>query len=205
MKILETKDLGIEGLKSVSYAHFRDRRGYFTESFRYDDMKYVLNLEDTPIAQCNESFSKANTVRGLHFQWNPYMGKLVRTIHGHMVDIALDIRKNSSTLGKVFLYSMPSDEEQGNNIWIWVPPGFAHGGVFFCDTTIEYMCTGIYSPLCEAGISPLADDLDWSLCDENLKESVLKIIKSTDLITDKDKNGFSLQEWLDDERSDNFM
>ena len=93
------------------------------------------------------------------------MGKLVRTIRGHMIDVVLDIRKGSPTYGKIIAHDMPVQGDEDYAEWIWVPPGFAHGNTFPADTVIEYLCSGEYSPGNEAGISPVADDLDWSLCE----------------------------------------
>src|SRR5690606_8308158 len=95
-------------------------------------------LKGLQFVQVNESYSRPGTVRGLHFQWNPYMGKLVRTVYGRMVDIALDIRKGSPTFGKALLYDMPSQPDQDYAEWIWIPPGFAHGNYFTAETVIEY-------------------------------------------------------------------
>ena len=207
MKIIEAKTLAIDKIKTVRYARFRDHRGYFTEHYRRSDLNkhpetpFMKGLE---FVQCNESFSRKGTVRGLHFQWNPYMGKLVRTVSGRMLDIVLDIRKGSPTFGKTIFYDMPSDPEAEAQEWIWVPPGFAHGNVFPEDTTIEYLCSGEYSQGCEAGISPFASDIDWSLCDPLLKKTFDSIATSTTLVTDKDRNGFTLKAWLADERSNNF-
>jgi dTDP-4-dehydrorhamnose 3,5-epimerase len=121
-----------------------------------------------------------------------------------MVDIVLDIRKGSPTLGKVLTYDMPVDPAADSQEWIWVPPGFAHGNVFSTDTVIEYFCSGEYSQGCEAGISPFAPDLDWSLCEPALKELFDGIAAGTTLVTDKDRNGLTLAQWLGDERSNNF-
>jgi dTDP-4-dehydrorhamnose 3,5-epimerase len=162
-------------------------------------------MKGVEFVQCNESYSKKGTVRGLHFQWNPYMGKLVRTVVGRMVDMVLDIRKGSPTFGKIILYDMPSDKQADYSEWIWVPPGFAHGNFFPEDTIIEYFCSGEYSPGCEAGISPLAKDIDWSLCDKKLKTLYDRIAPATKLITDKDRNGFTVIGWTNDSRSDNFI
>ncbi|MGC8605786.1 MAG: dTDP-4-dehydrorhamnose 3,5-epimerase family protein [Desulfomonilaceae bacterium] len=91
-------------VKIIRFARFCDHRGYFTETFRQSDfqshpeMPFMKNIQ---FVQMNESYSKAGTIRGLHFQWNPYMGKLVRTIAGHMVDLVLDIRKGRRTSGYV--------------------------------------------------------------------------------------------------------
>jgi dTDP-4-dehydrorhamnose 3,5-epimerase len=208
VKILSAEQLGIPEIKVIKFARFRDERGYFTEQFRRDDFDtnpltpFMAGVE---FVQANESFSRATTVRGLHFQWNPYMGKLVRTLHGHMVDVVLDIRKGSPTFGKAIAYDMPSERSEEFNEWIWVPPGFAHGNTFLVDTSIEYLCSGQYSPGNEAGISPLAEDIDWSLCDPSLRETFHDIASNTALMTDKDRNGFTVSAWERDERSGNFV
>ncbi len=173
MKIIEVKTLAIPEIRVIRFARFCDQRGYFTEPFRKSDLRnhpqadFLKNIE---FVQSNESFSKKEVVRGLHFQWNPYMGKLVRTLRGRMVDLVLDIRKKSPTFGKCIAYDMPSDPAKDYSEWIWVPPGFAHGNFFTEESMIEYFCSGEYSAGCEAGISPLANDIDWSFCDQNLKK-----------------------------------
>lgn len=207
MKILGVDQLEIPEIKVIRFARFRDGRGYFTEHFRKSDLQtdpLTPFMRDVEFVQTNESFSRAGTVRGLHFQWNPYMGKLVRTLHGHMVDLVLDIRKGSPSFGRAIAYDMPSHFGEDSNEWIWVPPGFAHGNVFLEDTSIEYFCSGEYSPGNEAGISPLAEDIDWSLCDPGLRETFHEIASRSSLITDKDRNGLSVSAWERDERSENF-
>ncbi len=208
MKIIDVKSLAIETVKVIRFARFCDHRGYFTEPFRKSDLHNPLKMDfmkDIEFVQANESLSKKDVIRGLHFQWNPYMGKLVRTIRGKMVDLVLDIRKGSPTLGKIIAYDMPDNPDADYSEWIWVPPGFAHGNFFTEPSTIEYFCSGEYSPGCEAGISPIATDIDWSLCDKTLKKAFDEVVSSTPLITDKDKNGFSMTAWLADERSDHFL
>ena len=154
--------------------------------------------------QGNESFSLAGVVRGLHFQWNPWMGKLVRTIAGHMVDLVLDIRKGSPTFGKIIAYDMPASSEGDCTEWIWVPPGFAHGNFYHQPSTIEYLCTGEYSAGCEAGISPLAADLDWNLCDPKL-HAAFEAMKAKAILSPKDRDGLTVKAWKDDTRSENFI
>jgi dTDP-4-dehydrorhamnose 3,5-epimerase-like enzyme len=85
-----------------------------------------------------------------------------------------------------------------------VPPGFAHGNTFPEETVIEYYCSGEYSPGNEAGLSPIAPDLDWSLCDPPLRDQFQAIAHSTALMSDKDRNGLTLADWTADERSANF-
>ena len=208
MKIIDVVSLAIPAIQVIRFARFCDERGYFTEPFRSSDLasspltRFMKGIE---FPQTNESRSRQGTIRGLHFQWNPYMGKLVRTLSGHMIDIVLDIRKGSPTFGKGIAYDMPASAEETFGEWIWVPPGFAHGNVFLAETSIEYFCSGEYSQHCEAGISPLAADIDWSLCDGRLKRILDETARTTDLITDKDRDGLSVSVWENDPRSDNFV
>jgi len=208
MKIIMVKSLTIPDIKVIRFARFCDQRGFFSETFRrtdffgHPDMKFMRGIE---FVQCNESFSRKGTVRGLHFQWNPYMGKFVRTINGRMVDLILDIRKGSPNFGKLIAYDMPAKFDNDYNEWIWIPPGFAHGNFFTEDTVIEYFCSGEYNQNCEAGISPLSKDIDWSLCDQNLKKEFDDIVSVTKYITEKDRNGFSIRDWEKDNRSNNFI
>ncbi|HHQ44663.1 MAG TPA: dTDP-4-keto-6-deoxy-D-glucose epimerase [Candidatus Altiarchaeales archaeon] len=198
MKIIKVKKLEFPEIKTINFRRFMDDRGYFTETYRKTDFQENQELDfltGTDFVQHNESYSKKNVIRGLHFQWNPYMGKLVRTIHGHMIDLILDIRKDSPTFGKIIAYDMPSNPEDDYNEWIWVPPGFAHGNIFTIESKIEYLCSGQYSPGCEAGISPLAEDIDWSLCDERLKKVFDEVSQKTKLMTEKDRNGLTLKDW----------
>ena len=208
MKIIGVDQLAIPDVKVIRFQRFIDHRGYFTEHFRQSDFETndaMSFLRGVRFVQANESFSRTGTIRGLHFQWNPYMGKLVRTLRGHMIDLVLDIRKGSPTFGQIIACDMPSTGDEETDAWIWVPPGFAHGNTFPEDTLIEYFCSGEYSPGCEAGISPLADDIDWSLCDPGLRDTFQRIGATTTLITDKDRNGLTVAAWAADERSDNFI
>ena len=208
MKIIDVENLKLEGVKVIKFGRFPDHRGYFTESYRKSDFAQHPDMDfkkDVEFYQANESYSKAHTVRGLHFQWNPYMGKLVRTLSGRMVDIVLDIRLKSPTFGKAILYDMPADKNNNYDQWIWVPPGFAHGNFFPLESTIEYFCSGWHSPGCEAAISPLSADIDWSLCDSQLKSLFDSIISTTEFISDKDRNGFSLEQWKQNPDSEKFV
>jgi dTDP-4-dehydrorhamnose 3,5-epimerase len=207
MKIIEVKELEFAAVKVIRFARFCDHRGYFTESYRKSDFQNPETMgfmKDIEFVQCNESFSKKGTIRGLHFQWNPYIGKLVRTLKGRMIDMVLDIRKKSPTFANIILYDMPADSQRDYSEWIWVPPGFAHGNIFTQDTMIEYFCSGHYNPACEAGISPLSKDICWNLCRPELKKIFDKISPTTKLITDKDKNGFSVSKWNENENSIKF-
>lgn len=197
----------VPDVKVIKFARFADDRGYFTETFRRSQLfnhPELVGMKNIDFVQANESFSKKGVVRGLHFQWNPYMGKLVRTVKGHMVDLFLDIRKNSPTFGKIGAYDLPASEKNDYDEWIWIPPGFAHGNYFNDDTIIEYFCSGEYSPDCEANISVLSEDLDWSICPKNLKEGFEEILENI-IISQKDRDAMTLAEWDADERSNNFV
>lgn len=208
MKILEIKNLAIPDIKVIKFARFHDDRGYFTEQFRKSDFfnnPELNSMNNIEFVQGNESYSKKGTIRGFHFQWNPYMGKLVRTLSGHMIDLALDIRKGASTHGKIVAYDMSASKNKEYNEWVWIPPGFAHGFCFPKNSSIEYLCSGEYNPECEAGISPLSKDIDWNICDKKLKKKFYDIVEKTDLITEKDRNAQNFTEWAKDERSENFI
>lgn len=211
MKIEAVESLAIPELKVVRFGRFRDCRGYFTESYRLGDLARhpdTAFLREVRFLQINESFSRAGVVRGLHFQWDPPMGKLVRAVRGRVVDLALDIRAGSPTLGRIVARDISEDPDADHGEWIWVPPGFAHG--FFCttDCILEYLCSGEYSPGNESGISPLAPDIDWSLCDPALKRAFDEVTgggPGEAIMSEKDRNALTLNGWLADERSAHFQ
>jgi dTDP-4-dehydrorhamnose 3,5-epimerase len=204
MKINYIKETQIPGVKLINFERFTDKRGFFTETFRVSDfINNELKCFPNGILQANESYSRRNVLRGLHFQWNPNMGKLVRTISGHMVDLVLDLRQGSPTQGKIMAFNMPANSTDGTTSWIWVPEGCAHGNFFLEDSYIEYFCSGSYNGECEAGVSPFAKDIDWSICDPKLK-NLFTDLKDSFIATSKDINGLSVKQWLDREDSKNF-
>lgn len=126
---------------------FEDSRGFFMETFRVDKFK-ALGLP-TEFVQDNHSRSKKGVLRGLHFQWDPPMGKLMRVPCGSAFLVAVDIRKGSPTLGKWF----GTEVSATNKKQIWAPAGFARGFCVLSDfAEIQYKCTGIYSEKGESGI-----------------------------------------------------
>lgn len=208
MKILDVKELAFPEVKVITYARFGDERGYFTETFNrtaFNTHPQLSFFKDLEFRQCNEAHSSRGVVRGLHFQWNPYMGKLVRTVHGHMVDLVMDIRKESPTFGKLIAYDMPAKPDMEFSEWIWVPVGFAHGNFYLEDTTIEYFCTAEWSQGCEGSIKPLSTDIDWSLCDPAIKGMFEKLKDEGIMLSEKDQQGNSLAEWQAGENSDQFI
>lgn len=208
MKILGVTSLVFPEVKVIRFQRFKDDRGYFAEIYRKDQFHSHPGLEslsDSEFVQYNESYSKQNTVRGMHFQWQPKMGKLVRTVLGHMVDIVLDIRKNSPTFGKIIAYDMPFETESDYGEYIWVPKGFAHGNYYLTDTKITYFCTSSWNPTGEASISPMAPDIDWSLCDPRLKQQFDDIVTRGALISAKDRDGFTVEQWSKHPNSNEFI
>jgi dTDP-4-dehydrorhamnose 3,5-epimerase len=205
MNISKIESFQIQGVRKINFSRFKDNRGYFTETFRTSDfINNEVNIFTNGIMQSNESFSQKNVLRGLHFQWNPNMCKLVRTIAGHMVDLILDLRQGSPTQGKIMAFDMPAKSTDGSSSWVWVPEGCAHGNFFLEDSYIEYFCSASYNGNCEAGISPFAQDIDWSICDPVLKNKFFEL-KDSFIATPKDINGLSVNEWLSKPEANKFI
>ena len=152
----------IEGLLVITPTVFKDDRGYFFESF---NNRIFQNNSSSLIdfVQDNQSKSEKNVLRGLHFQNPPFdQGKLVRVIAGSVLDIAVDIRKNSSTYGQYFKIVLDTQKHQT----IWIPSGFAHGFVSLEDDTIfSYKCTNYYHKDSEGCIlyNDSAIGIDWEV------------------------------------------
>ncbi|MBC6365471.1 dTDP-4-dehydrorhamnose 3,5-epimerase [Algoriphagus sp. AK58] len=148
----------IPGVFEIFPKVFPDNRGYFFESFRQDWLEKVGISENW--VQDNQSFSQKGTVRGLHFQRAPYaQAKLVRVISGKVLDVALDLRKDSPTFGKV--YSTILDAEKNN--LLYMPAGFGHGFSVLEDAIFVYRCSNYYHKSSEGGIlwSDPALGIDW--------------------------------------------
>lgn len=149
----------IEGLLVIKPDVYFDERGYFFENFnekRFND----LGITDH-FVQDNQSFSKKGVIRGLHFQCPPFaQSKLVRVIQGRVLDVAVDIRKGSSTYGQHFAVELTGD----NFLQFYIPTGFAHGFAALEDDTIfAYKCGAFYNKASEASIRFNDPDLniDW--------------------------------------------
>ncbi len=127
---------------------FEDHRGHFFESYREDAFE-AFGL-DVKFVQDNQSLSHTGILRGLHFQREPYaQGKFVRVITGAVLDVALDIRKDSPTYGEFVAEKLTAS----NKRMLYIPPGFAHGFVTLEDNTIfTYKCTNYYNPSAEGGV-----------------------------------------------------
>lgn len=186
MEVIKT---GIEGAVIIEPKIFGDVRGYFFESFsqREFDEKLAIPQFGKPIVfvQDNESKSSYGVMRGLHFQRPPFtQSKLVRCVKGSVLDVAVDIRKGSSTYGQYIAVELTED----NHRQFFVPKGFAHGFVVLSEIAIfQYKCDDFYHPEAEGGINILDDSLgiDWLipmekalLSEKDTKHSLLKDFES---------------------------
>lgn len=167
---------------------FQDPRGFFTETFREDQFR-SLGLPDR-FVQDNHSRSVKDVVRGLHFQWEPPMGKLMRVTVGEAFLVAVDIRKGSPTLGKWVGVTASAE----NRRQVWAPAGFARGFCVLSDVAeIQYKCTGLYNGKAESGIrwNDPAIGIEWPT--------------KNPLLSDKDAKAQTLDQWLTRPESENFQ
>jgi len=158
MNIYDTK---FEDVKLIKPRIFSDDRGFFFESFN-KILSDGLGLYPCNMIQDNHSRSSRGVLRGLHYQYDPPMGKLLRVVHGRGLDVVVDIRENSNTFGEYESFLL-SDE---NNHIIWVPAGFAHGFLALEDNThLCYKTDALYNQDTEGSIYPLDPELniEWEL------------------------------------------
>jgi dTDP-4-dehydrorhamnose 3,5-epimerase len=158
---------------------FQDARGFFAEVYRADQFR-EWGLPET-FRQWNHSRSAKNVLRGLHFQWEPPMGKLMRVTLGEIYLIAVDIRKGSPTLGKHFGTIASAD----NKKMVYAPAGFARGFCVLSDyAELQYLCTGTYNNQAESGIrwNDPALGIPWPV--------------TNPVLSVKDEKAQTLAEWL---------
>lgn len=163
MKIIDT---AIPEIKVIIPRIFEDPRGYFFESWNEADFS-AAGIGNKWI-QDNESFSCYGVVRGLHYQLPPYtQAKLVRVISGTVLDVAVDIRKNSPTFGQYVITELSGKNKQQ----LFIPQGFAHGFAVLSETAcFSYKCDNIYMPSHERGIAFNDPELniDWRIPEEKM-------------------------------------
>lgn len=149
MEVVKYSDVpGFEGPVLIQPKIFKDERGYFFESFNEKQFKELVS--DVDFVQDNESKSSYGVLRGLHFQKPPYaQAKLVRVINGSVVDVVVDIRKNSPNYGKWYSAYLSAE----NHRQFFVPRGFAHGFVSLSnDTVFQYKCDNYYNKESEGAV-----------------------------------------------------
>ena len=154
----------IKDLYVIEPTVFGDNRGYFMETYNKEFEPYVKHLDGTPaqFVQDNQSKSKKGVLRGLHFQKNNPQGKLVRCLEGEVFDVAVDLRKDSPTLGKWFGVLLSEE----NKKQFYIPEGFAHGFLVVSESaTFAYKCTRYYDPTDEGGLLWNDPDIgiDWNV------------------------------------------
>tara|TARA_R110000823_G_scaffold198966_3_gene330143 strand:+ start:56 stop:601 length:546 start_codon:yes stop_codon:yes gene_type:complete len=157
---------------------YEDDRGFFMESFNTHIQKKI----NQTFIQDNHSKSKKGVIRGLHYQWDKPMGKLLRVVKGTGLEIIVDIRENSKTYGLWSGFRL-SDV---NNAILWVPPGFANGFLSLEeDTHLQYKTTALYNGNAEGAIHPLKSglDIDWVLPEDKI------------LLSEKDKTAQTFEDY----------
>lgn len=181
MNVIKTE---IEGVLIIEPKVFCDNRGYFFESFNTREFAEKTGMDIT-FVQDNESMSTYGVMRGFHFQHPPFtQSKLVRCVKGAVLDVAVDIRKDSPTYGQHVAVEMSEENKRE----FFIPRGFAHGFAVLTDTAIfQYKCDNFYAPQADGGISILDDSLgiDWRiptdksiLSDKDTKHKFLKDFES---------------------------
>jgi dTDP-4-dehydrorhamnose 3,5-epimerase len=178
MKI-EVERTKIEDVLVLKPQVFEDERGFFMEVFR-SDIFAELGLPES-FRQLNHSRSGKGVVRGLHFQWEPPMGKLMRVTRGSAFVVAVDIRPDSPTLGEW----VGRELSESNKQQMWAPASFARGFCVLSDVAeVQYLCTATYNPRAESGVrwNDPQIGIDWPVRDAVLSE--------------KDARAQSLSEWL---------
>ena len=171
----------IEGLKIITPTVFGDNRGYFMETYNYNDFKEA-GITQT-FVQDNQSASKKGVLRGLHFQIEYAQDKLVRVIKGRVFDVAVDLREGSATFGKWHGVELTED----NKKQFFIPKGFAHGFLVLSDyAEFCYKCTDFYHPNDEGGLAynDPAIGAEWPM------EEGMELI-----LSDKDKHWGGLEEY----------
>ena len=151
----------IQDLIIINPTVFEDERGYFMES--YNQQKLEESGVQINFVQDNQSFSKKGTLRGLHYQNQPFaQTKLVRVLQGEIIDVAVDIRKNSPTYGQHFAIKLSAE----NKKQLLIPQGFAHGFSVVSETAVVlYKCDQFYNKASEGGIrfDDPALNIDWGI------------------------------------------
>ena len=182
MNVIKTK---IEDVLIIEPKVFGDERGFFVETFNLE--RYKEAGIDWEFVQDNLSSSMKGVLRGLHFQRDPFaQGKLVQVIKGKVLDVAVDIRKNSPTFGQYISVELSGE----NKKQLWIAPGMAHGFLALEDDTIfSYKCTNLYNPTAEGGLlwNDKSLNIDWKLEENGIKDPI---------VSEKDAKNVSWQEFV---------
>ena len=175
MKVTES---GIKGVYTIEPDVYIDDRGFFMETFHIERYRKLLGM-NLDFVQDNISRSSRNVLRGMHFQRNYPQGKIVKASRGEILDVIVDLRKDSPTYGTWESFKL----SEQNKLQVWIPPGFAHGFLVMSDSAdFEYKCTEYYHPEDEHCLMWNDPEvaIDWPINDPILSE--------------KDKRGLSLKD-----------
>ena len=168
---MEVHDTHLKGVRLIIPRVFEDDRGFFLETFNaavFEECGLPVNF-----VQDNHSRSTRGVLRGLHFQYPSWQGKLVRAVAGEIFDVAVDIRPESPTFGQWYGVTLSGE----NKHQLYIPPGYAHGFCVLSETVdVTYKCTALYNPSEDAGIRWNDPDIgiDWPI--------------GTPIVSDKDRN-----------------
>lgn len=180
---MEVRKTAIKGVYIIEPKVFGDARGYFFESYNEREFREKTGLDIT-FVQDNESKSSYGVLRGLHFQKPPYtQSKLVRVVKGRVLDVAVDIRKDSATYGKYVAVELT----EKNHLQFFIPKGFAHGFSVLSETAVfQYKCDEFYAPQSEGAIAWNDPTLkiDWQLDEKDV------------LLSEKDKHHPMFNEFI---------
>ena len=175
MKVTES---GIKGVFIIEPDVYKDDRGFFMETFHIERYRKLLGM-NLDFVQDNISRSSRNVLRGMHFQRNYPQGKIVKASRGEILDVIVDLRKDSPTYGTWESFKL----SEQNKLQVWIPPGLAHGFLVMSDSAdFEYKCTEYYHPEdqnCLMWNDPEVA-IDWPINDPILSEN--------------DKRGLSLKD-----------
>ena len=176
---LEIERTPLRDLVIVTPQCFRDQRGFFVEVYRRDVFREA-GLPDS-FVQLNHSRSAKHVLRGLHFQWDPPMGKLMRVTQGTAFLVAVDVRTGSPTLGRWHGVELSAESKRQ----VWAPAGFGRGFLALSDAVeVEYLCTATYNAAGESGVlwSDPAIGIEWP--------------EASPILSDKDRDAGTLSAWL---------
>lgn len=180
---------GIAGLKVIEPAVFGDARGYFMETYNYND--FAEAGIDCTFVQDNQSASRKGVLRGLHFQINYPQDKLVRVVRGQVFDVAVDLREGSETFGKWFGVTLSEE----NKKQFFIPKGFAHGFVVLSDyAEFCYKVTDFYHPNDEGGLlwKDSGIGVQWPMPEGMTEEDLI--------LSDKDKVWGGIEEYISNKK-----
>ena len=180
---------GIAGLKVIEPAVFGDARGYFMDTYNYND--FAEAGIDCTFVQDNQSASRKGVLRGLHFQINYPQDKLVRVVRGQVFDVAVDLREGSETFGKWFGVTLSEE----NKKQFFIPKGFAHGFVVLSDyAEFCYKVTDFYHPNDEGGLlwKDSGIGVQWPMPEGMTEEELI--------LSDKDKVWGGIEEYISNKK-----